>query len=347
MHEPTLRAVARGGLTAALMLSASVAAAVPLIPNLQPLRASNIELASNDTGGTDLRFSTTSWNSGLGPLELVAGDRNSATLRQDVYQRIYDSNGTHAQYLAGTFVLHPEHNHFHFEGYALYVLQSATANGASDRTSSKTTFCVMDTGYVNLSLSGAPQNAVYTTCGATVQGMSVGWGDRYYYGLPGQAIDVTGLPEGDYKLSIVIDPKNQLIETNDGDNVSCVLLHLKVPTSVTVLPVQNDYDCTPAQAIPAPVPTVSSICSSAGCNPASGRAGETVAVTITGSNFAPGMAVIFDNGSGPPPQAIVTSLNSSTITANVKLKRGGNNSDPVWDLRVGSGVLSNAFTVTR
>ena len=26
---------------------------------------------------------------------------------------------------------------------------------------------------------------------------------------------------------------------------------------------------------------------------------------------------------------------------------GGNSSDPVWDLHVGSGVLPNAFTVTR
>lgn len=344
MHDQTLRAVARGGVAAALMLSASVAVAVPLIPNLQPLRASNISLAPNASGGTDLRFSTTSWNSGLGPLELVAGDRNSATLRQDVYQRIYDSNGSYAQYLAGTFILHPEHNHFHFEGYAVYVLQSATANGASDRTSSKTTFCVMDTGYVNLSLPGAPQNAVYTTCGATVQGMSVGWGDRYSYQLPGQGIDVTGLPEGDYKLSIVIDPKNAIIETNDGDNVSCVLLHLKVPTSVTVLPTQNDYDCTPAQVTPPPaVASIESI------EPNSGRAGQTVTVTITGSNFAPGMAVTFDNGSGPAPQAINVSYaqDGTRITANVKLKKGGNGSDPLWDLHVGSGVLQNAFTVTR
>ena len=169
------------------------------------------------------------------------------------------------------------------------------------------------------------------------------------YQLPGQGIDVTGLPEGDYKLSIVIDPKNQIIETNDGDNVSCVLLHLNVPTSVTVLPTQNDYDCTAAQVTPSPVVTVSSICSSAGCNPASGNAGGTVTVTITGSNFAPGMAVTFDNGSGPAPQAINVSYaqDGTRITANVKLKRGGNASDPVWDLHVGSGVLPDAFTVTR
>lgn len=337
MHDKTLRAVARGCVAAALTLSASLAAAVPLIPNLQPLRASNISLAPNASGGTDLRFSTTSWNSGLGPVELVAGDRNSATLRQDVYQRVYDSNGTYAQYLAGTFILHPEHNHFHFENYALYTLQSATANGASERTSSKTTFCLMDTGYVNLSLPGAPANAVYTTCGATVQGLSVGWGDRYVYTLPGQGIDVTGLPEGDYKLSIVIDPRNALIETNDGDNVSCVLLHLNVPTSVTVLPVQNDYDCTPAQ-----VATVSTI------TPNSGRPGATMPVTITGSGFAPGMSVGFENGSGPRPIASgVTIVNANTITATVTIKNGGGKGDRIWDVRVGSGVLVDGFTVTR
>jgi hypothetical protein len=59
------------------------------------------------------------------------------------------------------------------------------------------------------------------------------------------------------------------------------------------------------------------------------------------------MAVTFENGSGPPPVATVWSVNASTITARVKIKRGGNGNDPRWDLRVGSAVLPNAFIVTR
>jgi hypothetical protein len=40
-------------------------------------------------------------------------------------------------------------------------------------------------------------------------------------------------------------------------------------------------------------------------------------------------------------------VNSTTITATVTIKNGGSSRDRVWDLRVGSAVLSNAFTVTR
>jgi hypothetical protein len=114
------------------------------------------------------------------------------------------------------------HNHFHFEGYADYTLQLGAAPGASDRLGHKTTFCIMDTTRMNTKLSGAPKRAVYDTCGSEIQGMSVGWGDTYGYQLTGQDIDITGQPDGDYKLIIELDPKDKLVETNETDNISTV-----------------------------------------------------------------------------------------------------------------------------
>ena len=327
--------VPRSLIATAMLLFASAGSAqvAARVPNLTPFPAYAIALTPNGTGGTSLIFSTTSWNDGQGPLELRAGETNSQG--QNVYQRVYNSDGTYRDYLAGTFTFHPEHNHFHFDDYALYTLQPATANGASNRTSSKTTFCVLDTNLVDGSLPGAPSQPVYTTCSATVQGMSVGWGDTYGRSLPGQGIDVTGLPEGDYRLVIEIDPKNRIIETNDDDNVACVLLHLNVPTSVTVL---NANGCTSPATV-----TVSSI------TPNSAPPGSTTrGVTITGSGFASGMAVSFENGSGPRPSAsAVTVVNANTINATVTIKNGGGKGDRVWDVRVGSGVLVDGFTVTR
>jgi hypothetical protein len=41
-------------------------------------------------------------------------------------------------------------------------------------------------------------------------------------------------------------------------------------------------------------------------------------------------------------------LNSSTIVATVTVKGGGGRrSDPIWDVRVGSALLRNAFEVVR
>ena len=78
----------------------------------------------------------------------------------------------------------------------------------------------MDTDRIDASASSQPH---YTTCDATVQGLSVGWGDTYGSQLPGQEIDLTSLPDGLYTLTIVADPKGRLSEITTSDNSACVL----------------------------------------------------------------------------------------------------------------------------
>jgi len=77
--------------------------------------------------------------------------------------------------------------------------------------------------------------------------------------------------------------------------------------------------------------------------------GTVLDVTIRGSNFAPGMAVGFENGTGPTPVASnVTVLDSKTIVATVSVKGGGRRRDDlVWDVRVGPTLLANGFEVIR
>ncbi len=237
IRDKSLRAVGQWaplGL-AALTLLLWVALAGPAIsaelaselrPNLKALPADELRLETDSAGRTYLRFSTTTWNGGFGPLEIVAGDRDAA--KQNIHQRIHLDDGSYYDVLAGTFEWHEQHGHFHFEDYALYTLQAADAPGASERTSSKTTFCIIDTDRINHKLPGAPKRSVFRTCGSEIQGMSVGWGDRYPYYLAGQAIDVTDLPDGDYQLTIEVDPKNRLLETNDADNTSTLSLRISV-----------------------------------------------------------------------------------------------------------------------
>ena len=208
----------------ASLFSAQPAGSVtPLKANLQPLKASSLRLESAG-GVTNLRFSTTSWNSGDGPLEIIGGAVDSSTGKQQVDQRIYNSDGTYTDEFAGNFDWHPAHGHMHFNDYATYTLDSVSAPGSSLRTSAKTTFCIIDT--TRMKFKNGPRQPVYRTCGASMQGMSVGWGDTYGYTLAGQSIDVTGLPDGDYTLTIEIDPKGRIAETNETDNISTVRLRL-------------------------------------------------------------------------------------------------------------------------
>lgn len=305
-------------------------------PNIKALPASNFSLLSDTSGNLLLRFATTSWNAGTGPLQLEAGSVDTGSGKQQVYQRVWLSDGATYLHLAGWFEWHPTHNHFHFDDYATYTLQPVNAPGGSQRIGQKTTFCVMDTSKINGSLPGSPANAVYSTCGDQIQGMSIGWGDTYGAHLPGQEIDFTDNPDGIYQLIIDVDPKSLLIEGSKGDNRSCVLLDIRKPSSVTVLDASGS--CS----------TVTSI------TPNSATVGTTVQVTITGYGFADGSTISFEGGTGPRPVASNVRLSSDTstldmLTATVTVPNKRNpGRNPVWDVRVGTGgVLPKAFTVTR
>ena len=330
----------RGAVIAGVVSFVTCAAAqtaVTMPPDLKPLPASNLSLVANTAAGTStLRFNTTSWNHGAGPLELVPGETDSVSFKQQVYQRVSNSDGTSVLNRAGWFEWHPTHNHFHFDNYALYSLQPVNAPGGSLRTGQKTTFCVMDNTRVDTTLPGAPSSAVYSTCGSQKQGMSVGWGDLYSAQLPGQEIDFTDNADGIYQLKIEVDPNRVLVEADRSDNISCVLLNIRKPSSVTVL--DSSGNCS----------TITSI------TPNTAHVGTSVQVTITGYGFARGMPVSFEGGNGPRPVASNVQLatdteGQDTMTATVTVpykKQPGKN--PVWDVRVGSGGMKpNAFTVTR
>jgi len=324
-------------LVGALSLAGTAAAQTAMPPNLIPLGAFGMTLSTDTGGRSELRFSTTSWNSGTGPLELVAGEVVTGEGKIRVYQAVYQTSGPPILHFAGAFEYHPAHNHMHFNDYALYSLQPVNAPGGSLRTGAKTTFCIMDTTPVNLGLPGAPRGSFYSVCGRDLQGMSVGWGDTYGSQLEGQSIDFTGDADGIYQLKIEVDPKKLLIESNENDNVSCVLLSIKKPSTVTVL--DSSGKCSTLVSI----------------TPASAREGTSVQVTITGYGFTPGMSVSFSGGSGAQPVASNVQLTSDTdsldtirATVTVPVKKGKGTKDPLWNVRVGGGgVLANGFRVTQ
>lgn len=319
--------------TIVLMTRGIAAQPTELKPNLVAFPAAPLTLSVVRTGNvTELRFTTTSWNNGAGPLELRAGEISSDGQRRKVSQRVYLSDGTFYDKYAGEFEFHPAHDHFHFGNYALYTLKPVNAPGASAKQSAKTTFCVMDTTKVSTSLPGAPLNAVYSTCGAEIQGMSVGWGDSYNASLPGQSFDVSDNPNGDYDLMIDIDPKSQLIEATRADNSSC----LRIRLSVTARTVQSLGACTTQGTV-----SITSI------TPNYIYLNSVVSATIKGSGFATGMAVGFEGGSGPAPiPSDVTVVDPNTITLTVSAtSKSGRQRERLWDVRVGPALLPKSFAV--
>ena len=65
--------------------------------------------------------------------------------------------------------------------------------------------------------------------------------------------------------------------------------------------------------------------------------GSTASVTITGSGFAPGASVAFENGTGPAPTVEtdpVIAADGSEVTFTLNVKTGGPKRERVWDVRV-------------
>ena len=195
------------------------------LPNLRTRRPLGLRI-TNENGATLLRFTNTVANVGDGPLELRPDNVGETTI---AYQRVFTHGATPDWELKyeremGTFVFHPQHNHWHFESFAEYQLHEVAADGGVGgilrETQDKVSFCVADSLAVNTTLAHFSSQAAYdTACNQNaIQGISVGWADRYGWRLYGQWIDVTGLPDGIYWLTSGADPLDLIDETKELDN---------------------------------------------------------------------------------------------------------------------------------
>lgn len=129
----------------------------------------------------------------------------------------------------GSLVLHPQHGHFHIDGFAEYLLLK-DRNGKPDTSrsgvvsrSEKVGFCMGDTDWLG---GGTPafDTGWYRECRHTApnipvtfrQGVSPSWGDSYGSGLPGQHLLVDKVPDGVYWIAIAV---------NSGSAPGVVKLH--------------------------------------------------------------------------------------------------------------------------
>lgn len=210
------------------------------LPDIRTLLPTDLRI-DRSAGPRLLRLTNTVWNAGQGRLDLVATHSGSTTFAT---QRIFSHNAAGSWFVqsqrpAGEFVYHPEHNHWHFDDFATYELRSVVAGGGMGpvvRSAKKVSFCMVDTVKVDSTLPHAAPSAVYNTCTrAAGQGLSVGWGDIYASGLPGQYIDITGLGNGDFWLVSTADPLNWLLESNETNNAATLKIRIRA-RNVTILP---------------------------------------------------------------------------------------------------------------
>jgi hypothetical protein len=202
---------------------------------------------------TLLRLTNEVGNRGNGPLEVYPSaaslncdvDDDPANDR-DASQRVFtDSNGTGAfergadavayERPFGCLRFHPAHNHWHLLDFATYELRREPS-GNLFAHSRKVGFCLTDARMafpspitpVTSTYPINPPGAIGCDS-VTTQGISPGWADSYVLNLPGQEIEITGVPRGHYCLTTRADPGGVLDELDEDNNVRRTHLVLRPP----------------------------------------------------------------------------------------------------------------------
>src|SRR5262245_54777735 len=219
----------RAALGSALVMLVAVGrvhAAVDLLPDII-IRANDLydhDVVTNiEPGHVHLRLSNGTPNIGDGKLYLFGVLPGYPDGTQDVMQRVYRSDGSYYDRPAGRFIYHSEHNHIHLEDWCIYRLREVLPGdgvGNIVAEGAKTSFCVLDLQVYDNTLPNFDPDGEFHSCGSTIQGLSVGWVDVYSKTLPGQNIDITGLPDGEYWLESEVDPDNHILEKNEANNIT-------------------------------------------------------------------------------------------------------------------------------
>ena len=204
-----------------------------------------------------LRFAAGAMNLGAGPLDITfsgvaattALDRASAVPATQV---LHHADGTTQERPAGSVYFHAPHKHVHYEGALVYELHRVVdeRRGRTVRIGPghKSGYCMVDYliadwlaidqqayGEGTLSNCGSLQNlvvgsALYGPSGTDWQGRigwSKGWGDVYPNWRQGQYVEFSqGIDRpGTYLIKTRFDPDDRLLESNENDNASYLVVH--------------------------------------------------------------------------------------------------------------------------
>jgi hypothetical protein len=231
-------------LLAVLAGASPAAGAQVVLPDLRMAKLTTIRLDTTTMPGHRLlRYTATMVNIGPGVLE-VRGSRTSTTASMAVVQRIYNDDGTFSDVSKSIRMQYAGdgHDHWHslnMEGGRLVRLDNTKVGALA-----KHGFCFFDNVAFALTLPGAPPSPVYTSgnsCAmgngnalSVLMGLSIGWGDMYSSSTNFQWIDITGLPNGTYRLSATADPRHLVSEASYTNNSASARIKI-TSTGVTVL----------------------------------------------------------------------------------------------------------------
>jgi hypothetical protein len=224
----------------------SATAASQLLPDLRIAKLTTIRADKMTMPGHRLlRYTATIVNVGAGHAEVHGSRPDTSTPTMSIVERIYDDADNWTDVPTGThaFWAGDGHDHWHlFEMAGAFL--TPFGGGVHVGTSAKEGFHFSDVTAFDLSLPNAPQSKRYLACIGNnsckpdalniTEGIAVGWGDTYRAGIMFQWIDITGVANGKYDLTVTADPHGYLQESDNTNNTASATIRI-TNTSVTVL----------------------------------------------------------------------------------------------------------------
>ena len=202
-----------------------------LLPDLQVLEPSGLYLVDERASGGDrrLKFATTVWNAGPGPLE-VQGRDDPVTGELTAVQVFHTSDGDVAEGdPVGLFEYEHRHGHLHLAALARYELWSVAPDGALLElvaANEKVGFCLMDNLVVDEALVDDARTPYPPDCEGDVQGISPGFGDIYVAELFEQDLVLDDLRDGRYALINVANAEERIEEARTDNNTSLAYVRI-------------------------------------------------------------------------------------------------------------------------
>jgi len=158
--------------------------------------------------------------------------------------------------LAGTFVFHAEHGHFHFPfaSFGLYAVRADGGPGAPVAPSQKIGFCIADSFIYDATLPNAGALGNLGSCAdpTSLRGLDIGAVDEYDKTDPGQSILLAGVPDGTYWLRAVVDPEGFLTESDESNNETDVLVNISGSTVTEIRQAKPALPPPPAISLTSP-----------------------------------------------------------------------------------------------
>jgi hypothetical protein len=239
-----------------LAMSASPAAVPPsamaletsaLLPDIGMLPPKDFSIQSRPRSVRWLRFDSVVVNVGPGAFDVYGGATDADGTRP-VTQRLQDGAGG---WLAVTtparmFFAGDGHNHWHVRDLQDWTIARVNDPANVLRRGAKTGFCFWDNYDYTATAPIVYHPSTTSACmqagdGTVPMGLSAGWGDEYPSTIAFQYIDITGLPNGDYMVTLEADLSNEFVEQDEENNTGWAIIRIS-RKAVSVLSTGTDLE---------------------------------------------------------------------------------------------------------